>query len=78
MTITVDWDVKTSNEPNLKPRWTHKKDSCQFHDQANSKVQHYKGLDVTKPVFGVSHKVRFNSVCSATETSFEISLVANK
>ena len=37
------------------------------------------GLDVTKPVFGVSDKARLKPVSSATETSFKIgiSLVAS-
>ena len=37
------------------------------------------GLVATKPVFGVSNKVRFKPVSSATETSYknEISLVAS-
>ena len=36
------------------------------------------GHDATKPVFGVSDKVRFKSACSAPETSkkIEISLIA--
>ena len=39
----------------------------------------YLGLDVTKPVFGVFHKVRLKPVSSATETSqkIEISLIAS-
>ena len=37
------------------------------------------GLIATKPVFGVSDKVRFKPACSATETSYkiEVSLVAS-
>ena len=39
----------------------------------------YMGLVATKPVFGVSDKVRFKAACSATETSWKnkISLVAS-
>ena len=39
----------------------------------------YMGLDVTKPVFGVSDKVRLKPVSSPAETSYnsEISLLAS-
>ena len=39
----------------------------------------YMGRGATKPVLGVSHKVRFKPACSATETSkkMEISFVAS-
>ena len=33
------------------------------------------GLDATKPVFGVSKKVRFKPACSETETSYTIEIV---
>ena len=35
-----------------------------YHSQSNN-----MGLDATKPVFGVSDKVRFKPACSATEIS---------
>ena len=33
------------------------------------------GRDATKPVFGVSDKVKFKSACSATETSWKIEIL---
>ena len=36
---------------------------------ASSLLNYYLGLVATKPVFGVSDKVRFKPACSATETS---------
>ena len=37
-------------------------------------VSLHMGLNVTKPVFGISNKVRLKSVSSATETSYNIEI----
>ena len=37
---------------------------------------YYMGLVATKPVFGVSDKVRFKPACSATETSSKIEIAS--
>ena len=50
----------------------------QYKYQYHTMYTWYLGREVRKPVFGVSHKVRFQPACSATGTSWKIliSLVA--
>ena len=67
-TILQYYNIRSGNGVSLMSRWL-AETACWLIECQNMGEASLMGLVATKPVFGVSDKVRFKPACSATETS---------